>query len=217
MNQQWSGQRDISELVDEALNLQPHESLFGENNGGVNRPTDVEIESIAVAEAIALRRQDLESSDYGRLLALHYSLLQNARMTFLEFVKTRFIPEHVASKSLPGRRHYQAILKHILRPSVVDALFGVNGTRPSKRLTEVADWPYLDEVRLCAITTDHVQNITAAALETGYSVQTVKHIRNVIGTIIKHAIRRRCFIGENPAFHVCLPPMIRRHNGSSQP
>jgi hypothetical protein len=38
-------------------------------------------------------------------------------------VKTRFIPEHVASKGPAGKRHYHAILKHILKPEAADALF----------------------------------------------------------------------------------------------
>ena len=72
------------------------------------------MELAAVAEALAPGPQNLGSTEYGRFLALHYSLLQNSRMTFLEFVKTRFVPEHVASKGPAGKRHYHAILKHIL-------------------------------------------------------------------------------------------------------
>jgi hypothetical protein len=88
----------------------------------VEPSSDLEMEFTAIAEALAPARQEVGSSEYGRFLALHYSLLQNSRMTFLDFVKTRFIPEHVASKGPAGKRHYHAILKHILKPEAADAL-----------------------------------------------------------------------------------------------
>src|SRR5437763_13132130 len=44
------------------------------------------------------------------------SVIQNARMTFCSFVETKFIPEHVEHKTLAGRTHYQAMLKHLIRP-----------------------------------------------------------------------------------------------------
>lgn len=68
----------------------------------------------------------------------------------------------------------------------------------------------MDNVRLCDLKPDHVRRIISAALDRGYSVQTVKHVRNVIGTIISHATKRRSFSGDNPAFQVPLPKMIRK-------
>jgi len=79
----------------------------------------------------------------------------------------------------------------------------------------IPSWPYLDDVRFCDMSTDHVRKIISAALDKGYSSQTVKHIRNVIGTVISHAAERRYFSGYNPAFQVPLPPMIRRRRNMS--
>ena len=211
MGPQRPRQQNIADLVDEFGGLQSEPRSSEENVIPVEPSSDLEMEFTAVAEALAPGRQNLGSTEYGRFLALHYSLLQNSRMTFLEFVKTRFIPEHVASKGPAGQRHYHAILKHILKPEAVDALFDAETMTTTKRLMEISDWPYLDEVRLCDIKTDHVRKIISAALDKGYSVQTVKHVRNVIGTVITHANKRRCFSGDNPAFQVPLPPMIRRH------
>ena len=204
-------QQEVADLVDEFWSLQNDRRASEESDAAVEPSSDLEMELTAVAEALAPGRQNLGSTEYGRFLALHYSLLQNSRMTFLEFVKTRFIPEHVVTKGPAGKRHYHAILKHILKPEAADALFDAEATATSKRLMELSDWPYIDELRLCDINTDHVRKIISAALDKGYSVQTVKHIRNVIGTIITHAARRRCFSGDNPAFQVPLPRLVRRH------
>jgi hypothetical protein len=39
------------------------------------------------------------------------------------FIETKFIPDHVEHKSFAGRTHYQAILKHILKPETVERMF----------------------------------------------------------------------------------------------
>ena len=213
MNRQWRQEQNLPNPIGEFWSVQTSPCSLGEIDLAVVEASNLDIESAAIAELAALRRRNLGSSEYGRFLSLHYSLLQNCRMTFLEFVKTRFIPEHVASKSPAGRTHYHAILKHILKPATVDALFSTKSVSTGKRLIEVAGWPYIDEVPLCVIETNHVQRIIAAAFDKGYSVQTVTHIRNVIGTVITHAIRRRCFSGDNPAFQVPLPPKSRRRAG----
>lgn len=173
-----------------------------------------EMELIAIAEALKTGTEKFQSMEYSRFLALHYALLQNSRMTFGDFVRTRFIPEHVLSKAPAGQRHYHAILKHILRPETVDTLFDPEPTLTHKRLISIPTWPYLDDVRFCNMSMDHVRQIVSAALDKGYSVQTVKHIRNVIGIVISHATERRYFSGYNPAFQVPLPPMIRRRGKS---
>ena len=203
-------QQDVADLVDEFWSLQNGQSTSDESDVSIEPSSDLEMEFTAIAEALAPARQEVGSAEYGRFLALHYSSLQNSRMTFLDFVKTRFIPEHVATKGPAGKRHYHAILKHILKPEAADALFDAEPATANKRLTEISDWPYIDEVRLSDIKTDHVRKIISAALDKGYSVQTVKHIRNVIGTVITHATKRRCFSGDNPAFQVPLPRMIRK-------
>jgi len=126
------------------------------------------------------------------------------------FVETNFIPHHVELKRVAGRTHYHAILKHILRPELVDAFFAPYAGIPKARLKTITDWPYLDNVRLCDLNHEHVRRLVSSALTRGYSPQTIKHIRNVISAIISHAKRERMFSGDNPTTKVELPPMTRR-------
>ena len=139
--------------------------------------------------------------------------VQDSRMTFEFFVESKFIPEHVEHKTFAGKTHYQAILKHLLRPETVNRLFNPQRIA-NARLKSVADWPYLNEVRLCDIERDHVRRLVACAFGREYSSQTVKHIKNVLGAVISHAQREGCFIGPNPAEQIKLPPMARKvaHN-----
>jgi hypothetical protein len=179
-------------------------------DGSLSDPAEIEL---AVSTAAYSRaRQQLGSMEFGRFLARYYTLKWSSRETLREFVKTRFIPEHVTPKGTARRRYYRAILKHVLKPETVDLLFdaGARIAIRRRRLTAITDWPYLDDVRLCDLQPLHVRSIVMAALDRGYSVETVKHIRYVIGTIITHATRSRCFGGDNPAFQVPLSNMIRK-------
>lgn len=126
-----------------------------------------------------------------------------------EFVRVEFLPEHVDKKGVAGRRHYQAMLKHIFRPETVDQIFHASVAHPKSRLKAVPGWPYLDRVKLCDLRAQHVRNLTEAALANGYSAQTVKHIRSAIGVMIGHAKRKGLFAGENPVSSVDLPPICR--------
>ena len=142
----------------------------------------------------------------------------DARMSFAYFVESKFIPEHVDHKTGPGRTFYHSIIKHILRPESVDNMIGVVKTTKS-RLKSIPNWPYLDDVRMCELTPDHVRRLISAALADGYSTQTVKHIRNVISAIIRHAEREKCFSGINPVKGFALPtvkPRVERHLTISQ-
>ncbi len=213
MNRERPQSHRDANLVDEFWNLQNQESNVDVNefpDGPLSDP--VEIELAVSTEAFSRARQQLGSTEFGRFLARYYALKWNSRETFREFVKTRFIPEHVTSKGPAGRTYYLAILKHILKPETVDSLFdaGASIRIRRRRLTAIVDWPYLDDVRLCDFKPDHARSVVSAALDMGYSVQTVKHIRNVIGTIITHATKRGCFFGDNPAFQVPLPKMIQK-------
>jgi hypothetical protein len=123
-----------------------------------------------------------------------------------DFVERQFIPNHVEHKSLAGRTHYHAILKHVLKPETVDRLFTPYVGIGKARLKALPDWPYLDEVRLCDLSPDHVRHLTTSASARGYSHQTVKHIRNVMSAMISHARRERMFMGVNPISEVELPP-----------
>lgn len=131
-------------------------------------------------------------------------------LTVAEFVACSFLPEHIVTKRTPGRRHYQAILKHILNPDYVDRIFGVDAQRSKTKLKVNPNWPYIDNVRLREIQPDHVRRLVSSALETGYSTQTAKHIRNVLSAVISHAVRVGYFVGDNPVISVPQPGMRRK-------
>jgi integrase len=122
------------------------------------------------------------------------------------FVHKKFIPDHVELKSPAGRTHYHAILKHLITPERVDCFFASDSKLPNARLKAVQGWPYLDDVLLCDLTPAHVRQLVLSASLRGYSRQTVKHIRCVLGAIVKHAKKERMFDGENPISEVELPP-----------
>jgi integrase len=128
------------------------------------------------------------------------------------FIETKFIPDHVEHKSFAGRTHYQAILKHILKPETVERMFTPYMGAMKARLKAVPGWPYLDDVELCELAPDHIRHLTASASAHGYSPQTIKHIRNVVGAIISHARRERLFSGDNPVCDVKLPPVVHRES-----
>ena len=163
----------------------------------------------------ALRDLQSNPSDHagGFCLPQYNAAIQDGRMTLALFIETKFVPEHVAFKASAGRTHYQAILKHLITPELVNGIFR-SGRLAITRLRAVPDWPYLDTVRLCDLTGDHVRHLIRAAEAAGYSSQTVKHIRNVFSAIISHAQREGCFQGQNPASLVKLPKVVRRsqHN-----
>jgi site-specific recombinase XerC len=131
-------------------------------------------------------------------------------MTLADFVKYRFIPEHVAVKHSAGKAHFYAILKHVITPEQVDRAFGIDCDTSRGKLKTIAEWPYLNNTRLCDVTSAQVQEIISTALQRGYSTQTVTHIRNVIRKIFSHGFEVHCFSGRNPASHVTLPRQVRR-------
>ena len=141
----------------------------------------------------------------------HNEIEQQSSMTLAEFVERKFVPGYVAHKGLYGRMHYQAMLKHVLTPEEVDRVFGVETEKSKAKLKTVADWPYLSNVPLRDVGTECVQRILSAALNRGYSIQTVTHIRNVLSTIFSYAKQERCFAGDNPASLVRLPAMNRKN------
>jgi integrase len=150
------------------------------------------------------RQADSKREDNG-----FHPVIQNATMTFSSFVETKFIPEHVQHKTLAGRTHYQAMLKHLIRPETVHRMFNPRNVS-NARLHADPDWPYLDQVRLCDLKAEHVRRLVAAAFAHDYSWQTVKHIKNVAFAIIAHAQQEGCFHGLNPVSQVKLPPKIHR-------
>ena len=158
------------------------------------------------------------TKDQAQRIARGHSLSRSAPeaqpppslMTITDFVENVFIPEHVAMKAASGRTHFRAILKHVLTPEEVDRVFRVDADRSRTKLTAVRNWPYLGNIRLADTRPEDVQRLIAAAVTRGYSAQTVKHIRNVVGAIFTHARKRQCFSGDNPAELVALPRMVRK-------
>jgi len=158
--------------------------------------------------------QDAETSGLSGIQASlprhgFHPVIQNATMTFSSFVHTKFIPEHVQHKTLAGRTHYQAMLKHLIRPEKVYRMFNP-GNASNLRLHSDPEWPYLDEVRLCDLKAEHVRRLAAAAFAHDYSWQTVKHMKNVAFAIIAHAQQEGCFYGLNPVSQVKLPAKTHR-------
>jgi integrase len=137
-------------------------------------------------------------------------LARKTGMTIADFVESKFVPEHVASKGAAGRTHYKAILKHVLEPEEVQRIFGEDTERSRVKLKAIPDWPYLSNMRLLDVRPGHVEKLTSAATERGYSTQTVTHIRNVVSAIFSHAQKKQFFHGENPASLVVLPGMNRK-------
>ncbi len=135
-------------------------------------------------------------------------------MTLGTFVKEKFAPEHIGLMRYAGQNFYQSILKHVIAPEEVDRIFRKNPSDPRKTLRALHDWPYLTDVRLCDLCPDDVMRLIESAANRGYSVETVRHIRNVLGAIIAHAIREKFFIGENPVSLV-KPP--RKRNKEEEP
>jgi integrase len=131
-------------------------------------------------------------------------------VTIADFVERFFVPEHVATKAASGRTHFQAILKHVLKPEEVQRIFQARSQGSKVKMKTIPDWPYLGYIALSETRADDVQRLIEAAVARGYSAQTVKHIRNVVAEIFTHAKKRQCFHGDNPATQVVLPKMVRK-------
>jgi len=108
-------------------------------------------------------------------------------LTVEEFVQRRFRPDVIRFKKPAGKSHYENMLKlHVL--------------------------PAIGGKRLRDVNSDDVQDLVGAKLEAGFSVQTVTHIRNVIGRVFNHAKLKRSFVGDNPIQGVNLPEMERKES-----
>ena len=134
----------------------------------------------------------------------------HSEMTITDFVERVFVPEHVATKAASGRAHFQAILKHVLKPEEVQRVFDARSEGSKVKMKTIPDWPYLGNLPLSKTRAGTVQRLIEAAVARGYSAQTVKHIRNVVSAIFAHAKKRQCFHGDNPATLVILPKMVRK-------
>ena len=137
--------------------------------------------------------------------------IQASEMTFADFVRIKFVPEHVTAMRLAGRAHYNSILKHILTPAEVDRVFHADPERSKRKLEVVPDWPYLSNLRLHEVEPMHVERLILAALQRGYSTQTALHIRNVVSAIFLHAHKANFWRGSNPAKMVTLPKLTHKN------
>ncbi len=106
-------------------------------------------------------------------------------VTVKQFVDSSFRPQHVWALKHSGKLHYEYILgKHVL--------------------------PALGEIRLRDVTSEQVQALIRLKIESGLSVQTATHIRNVISAVFNHAKQRKAFHGDNPVVGVRMPEMRRK-------
>jgi integrase len=132
-------------------------------------------------------------------------------ITLAEFVRRRFIPEFVENKRSAGRAHFHEILKFILRSEKAAYAPWQTFERTNVKRKAINSWPYIDSLLLRDISEDTVRHITATALESGYSIQTATHIRNVIRAIYSHAIGACGYEGRNPAALVTLPAVVQKN------
>jgi integrase len=142
---------------------------------------------------------------------------QNTRVpqsiiTVAEFVEAKFLPEHVTMKKKAGKIHYRAMLKHVIAPERVEAMFQIDAARAEKTMKSVPRWPYLGDLRLRDVKQEDVQRLVSAILARprGNSVQTAGHVRSVVSAIFEHAKEKDWYAGDNPAARVNLPEMVRR-------
>lgn len=172
----WQGSTASEELIAEIYSEQP----------------------AAVAPA-ALERETQRAERPGLETAEREAL---SLMTVAEFVERKFLPEYVVLKGSSGKMHYQAMLKHVLRPEEVNGLFRQRAGGRRNKLSSVAGWPYLGAMRLRDVSSQDVQRLIDAALQRGYSTQTATHILNVVSAIFSHARQVHYLFGDNPVRQV---------------
>jgi integrase len=132
------------------------------------------------------RREAQRIADEQILSLVNSQAVQPASLlTVKQFVDSSFRPQHVWALKHAGKLHYKYFLdKHVL--------------------------PALGEMRLRDVTSEQVQALIRLKVESGLSVQTARHIRNVISAVFNHAKRRKAFHGDNPAWGVRMPEMQRK-------
>lgn len=113
-----------------------------------------------------------------------------SQSTLQQFIDVRFRPDHLSiGRKKTGKAFYESILKvHIL--------------------------PGLGSVKLADVSTPMIQSLIAAKCEAGLSTGTVRHIRNVLSAIFKHAKMLKFYHGDPPTIGVRLPEMVYRERGA---
>lgn len=94
--------------------------------------------------------------------------------TLRRFIDNHFKPEVVRHLKKAGRSHYGWVLDRQIAPALAD-------------------------MRLSEISLVHLQRLINLKLDTGLSVQTVKHIKGGLSAIFRHALALRVIEGFNPA------------------
>jgi len=108
--------------------------------------------------------------------------------TLAQFVEIRFKPDHIQTLKASGRDHYEWALGHIL--------------------------PALGAHRMREISQPMVQMWLSSKAKSGLSSQTVRHLRNALSAILRHAKGLGMWRGDLPTEHVRTPE-VRHKQGVS--
>ncbi len=108
-----------------------------------------------------------------------------AVVTFADFVERKFRPEHI---QLRLRRSTQKFVENILKNHIL---------------------PALGSLKLREIRRDAIQQIVSRAIGAGKSVQTARHIKNIVSAVFRHAAECEWITTANPAALVRLPELQR--------
>lgn len=113
-----------------------------------------------------------------------------SQATLQMFVDVRFRPDHIdVELKKTGRAFYESILRcHIL--------------------------PALGNIKLADITPSMIQTLISAKRKTGLSTGTLKHIRNCLSGIFRHAENLGFYHGKLPTTAVKLPPMVEKQRSA---
>lgn len=131
-------------------------------------------------------------------------------MTLSEFVRLKFTPQYIETKRSASQAHFRSILKHLIPPTQSAREGKKHVGRIGHSVSSGREWPYVGSFPLRDIDERTVNYLTNFVLESGYSIQTATHIRNVIRAIFTHAINAHSYTGKNPATLVELPAMARK-------
>jgi site-specific recombinase XerC len=133
-------------------------------------------------------------------------------MTVEDFVRTKFEPQVVWKKKPGGKKHYSYLLRKLIWSC--QNCGRLLRSYPAPTGKKIKDKEYcgcgacqslIANRRLCDVSQDEVERITAHLHRKGYGGQSVKHFRNCISAIFRHAKRLRLYPYENPARDVDLP------------
>ena len=120
-----------------------------------------------------------------------------------------FVPSELAGAAAGVAGHAEGVRGEPLQAGMAWALKHA-GKLHYENILKQHVIPALGEMRLRDVTLDDVQRLVRLKVEAGLSIQTARHIKNVISSIFSHARKRRAFHGDNPADGVTMPEMERK-------